>query len=321
MQHSASVRRGRAKEIPFGVRALEKGVEVDGVWNSGVTTPATSVPGSPVLSANNNKGKAPRDPSQDGSSAFTLNKNHGKAQRPSSRPSSAAIEKSGGRATYQPRHSSGLRFSNSHEHDDLEAQSPQAEDQLDVDSPPENRQSASWSGSSSNSTEQDIVNTPADFEGSVSTDGRLYSSSYSVSLNTSQNPHENNPFLTPTMSRGSPDGIIPLAHLDDLVPSDDTRGSATYHAQMLDSAEIAYDDGHAQPIRPFEASRQTRKSQVVRKVNSGFEILRSGTLDRSRQTSDIGTEWREERHSKKSQPRKLQRKKRGDSAGGASLRH
>ena len=54
MQHSQSVKRGRAREVPFGVRALESGIEVEGVWISGTNTPAGSTPGTPTFLANAN---------------------------------------------------------------------------------------------------------------------------------------------------------------------------------------------------------------------------------------------------------------------------
>ena len=43
------VRRGRANGVPFGVRAIQSGIEVDGVWVSNTNTPASSVHGSPEL--------------------------------------------------------------------------------------------------------------------------------------------------------------------------------------------------------------------------------------------------------------------------------
>ena len=52
MQHSQSIKRGRAREVPFGVRALESGIEVEGVWVSGTNTPAGSTPGTPTFLAN-----------------------------------------------------------------------------------------------------------------------------------------------------------------------------------------------------------------------------------------------------------------------------
>ena len=45
------VRRGRAANVPFGVRAIESGIEVEGVWISRNNSPAPSAPGSPTGSA------------------------------------------------------------------------------------------------------------------------------------------------------------------------------------------------------------------------------------------------------------------------------
>ena len=50
MQRTASMKRGRGPDVPFGVRAIESGVEVDGVWISRTNTPAPSSRASPVSS-------------------------------------------------------------------------------------------------------------------------------------------------------------------------------------------------------------------------------------------------------------------------------
>ena len=71
MQHSQSVRRGRAREVPFGVRALENGVEVEGVWISGTNTPAGSTPGHPTFLANANSARGEPSPDR-ASSASTM---------------------------------------------------------------------------------------------------------------------------------------------------------------------------------------------------------------------------------------------------------
>ncbi|KAL9017061.1 MAG: hypothetical protein Q9185_005615 [Variospora sp. 1 TL-2023] len=52
LQQSPPVgRRQKGNDVPFGVRAIESGIEVDGVWISRSNTPANSTPGSPNLSA------------------------------------------------------------------------------------------------------------------------------------------------------------------------------------------------------------------------------------------------------------------------------
>ena len=91
---------------------------------------------------------------------------------------------------------------------------------------------------------------------------------------------------------------------------------ANQHSEMIDSGDIDYIQGHAQPLRPFDGNRQLRRSQVVRKVNSGFEILRPGTLDTPRQSSDIA-DGREDYDPK---PKKLQRRSR-TSSGSNFIEH
>ena len=141
MQHTASVKRGRSQrqQIPFGVRALESGIEVDGVWISGTNTPS-SMPGSPSIAAI----KAQPPPGAHSLEASSSNSemsrieipqpvhgypgmNHSsgpsyKNSTPVDRPVSSERQQkkqppfdypSVGRPTYQPRRSSQLRFSNS----------------------------------------------------------------------------------------------------------------------------------------------------------------------------------------------------------------
>lgn len=48
MTHAESVKRRKRQEIPFGIRAIESGIEVDGVWISRPTTPTQ---GSPEITA------------------------------------------------------------------------------------------------------------------------------------------------------------------------------------------------------------------------------------------------------------------------------
>ena len=63
-----------------------------------------------------------------------------------------------------------------------------------------------------------------------------------------------------------------------------------------------------QPLQNGNANRQLRQSQVVRKINSGFEILQPGTLDRARQSSDIADVKPEFEHGSKRQSKKLHKK-------------
>ncbi|KKY19011.1 hypothetical protein UCDDS831_g05643 [Diplodia seriata] len=48
VEAAAAPRRKSGDDIPFGIRAIQSGIEVDGIWISGTNTP---VPGSPTQSA------------------------------------------------------------------------------------------------------------------------------------------------------------------------------------------------------------------------------------------------------------------------------
>lgn len=84
---------------------------------------------------------------------------------------------------------------------------------------------------------------------------------------------------------------------------------AEQHAELIDNGDIDYIQGHAQPLRPFDGNRRLRRSQVARRVNSGFEILRPGTLNTPRQSSDTA----DAREDYSQKPKKLQRRSRASS--------
>ena len=108
----------------------------------------------------------------------------------------------------------------------------------------------------------------------------------------------NDPFATPETSPK-----------EDRVPVMVDAPPAIQHSDLIGNGDIDYVQGHAQPLRPFDGNRQLRRSQVIRKVNDGFEILRPGTLDNPRRSSDI-TDLREDYNRK---PMKLQRRSRASS--------
>ncbi len=148
MQHSESVRQRRAREIPFGVRAIESGIEVDGIWISRSNTPGPSVPGSPALSVSSelksgmngtsserpvSTSNMPRlempqpahhenlgpSPARSSTSSRPLSSSFDRAVSAEIIPSrlSSSESTSRGRATYQPRRSSHLRYSNLYDND------------------------------------------------------------------------------------------------------------------------------------------------------------------------------------------------------------
>ncbi|KAL8845942.1 MAG: hypothetical protein Q9221_008933, partial [Calogaya cf. arnoldii] len=152
-------RRKRGNDIPFGVRAIESGIEVDGVWISRSNTPANSIPGSPALSATKDT-PTPVHPVPASDRASTVSSMsrleipqaaHGHPKPSPARSSNSSYTRVSGnpfdrsvssdrspsrfssytdyapnsahRPTYQPRRASGLRYSeyNSHTVDSAEA--------------------------------------------------------------------------------------------------------------------------------------------------------------------------------------------------------
>lgn len=151
MQHTPSVRRRKGPDVPFGIRAIESGIEVDGVWISRSNTPAPSAPDSPTSNASVPQSPARPAHSPDrASSSSNISRLeipqpvHGypgvmtsrggpssanvpferglSTERSPSRPSSTVSDHvPRGRPTYQPRRSSHLRFSNSQDVDNSAA--------------------------------------------------------------------------------------------------------------------------------------------------------------------------------------------------------
>ena len=146
MQHSQSVKRRRANQVPFGVRAIESGIEVDGVWISRSNTPAGSLSGSPALSATTFQQTAPKVdlspgrastgshmthleislPDQDDPEVNLQSASSSTARTPfdhpvrKHEPPPTSDHQLRGRPTYQPRRSSRLRYSNSFDPEDPE---------------------------------------------------------------------------------------------------------------------------------------------------------------------------------------------------------
>ena len=136
-EHVARERRGR-QDIPFGVRAIESGVEVEGVWISRNTTPASSAPGSPMLSPQM-KGKAtsrtsevpsldPSHPYGDNRSSRSPASSTGSFERAVSAERLDSVSTSdlapSARQAYQPRQPSQLRFSTADNMDHAAGQHP-----------------------------------------------------------------------------------------------------------------------------------------------------------------------------------------------------
>lgn len=115
---------------------------------------------------------------------------------------------------------------------------------------------------------------------------------------------------------GAPDGCIRNTDVSVLHEDDDI---ADQHTHLMDANELDYDGGHAQPLRPFDGNRQARNSQILRKVNSNFQILRPGTLDAPRPNNDHSGWQVDLEAANKRSSRKLQKRGRASSKSSYTL--
>ena len=145
IEQRPSVRARKGREVPFGVRAIESGIEVDGVWISRSNTPNASATGSPApsimletdsarhvqyperapMTSTQRSLEVPRPvhghPVSGQSRNPAPSRNSGARQDQYNehervpRSSTASDNVPHARPTYQPRRSSGLRYSNSHD--------------------------------------------------------------------------------------------------------------------------------------------------------------------------------------------------------------
>lgn len=139
LQHTPSVTARRDAEIPFGIRAIQSGIQVDGVWISGSNTPVQSGPNSraPSIILGTDQGNSSHSPEHAAASSSKprveipqlahRQSTHGQSSTlsrdptllhggPSDRLSTEYLPR--GRPTYQPRRSSGLRYSQIDENSD-----------------------------------------------------------------------------------------------------------------------------------------------------------------------------------------------------------
>ena len=347
-----STRRERKNDVPFGVRAIESGIEVDGVWISRGNTP---VSGSPVSMAT--RTSPPKSQRRDRQQSSTLGSTSsipdlampqpaypiakpisGRSTNASSRSASpnSRLERSRGpsperhspmrglspqlggefashaRQSYRPRQSSHLRYSS--------ADVPGSEDDVvtDYNIPPQhhlrcedhrysigivtlaNLPSDTSSGSGSSLSPEPPVGhymptkpsptkaaaqkslivprtvSPRSVSPIHSHDGQF--SFERIPLNNMSTPSstQNDPFLTP---RESPtednkdyfNDLPSFQNYSETVPRNSQRQDL-----MGNSSSEGYEDQY--PDHTEARTLNGRDTDVIRRVNSGFEILRPGTL-------------------------------------------
>ena len=359
LQRTVSVSNGRGKDVPFGVRALESGIEVDGVWISGSntpagSTPAHSAPGSPTLGAMA-EGSKFESHEKIASDRASLPSQITRIEIPQPAHGLDAVRiphppPGNIRPSYQPRRSSGLRFSNSHELyiDDLgdQAAALAALEGRSIGFGPAaeiheaHRRSKSWATTSWNESfdptsesRQSTSNLallhpwhdPSDrLAGFPSHRRSLQPEDHNEAMNT-QDLEKTSAIYGPSSDRSPlsyedlPDERScqnTLRYDNGLLSSGDSDLSITPVETKVPSLRQDADANHVGspkatpsvlrgvdeindttfptvPIEktlvhyPHETIEQPRRSQVIRKINSGFEILRPGSLGLPRQKTEI----------------------------------
>ena len=125
---------------------------------------------------------------------------------------------------------------------------------------------------------------------------------------TRSSKESSNPFLTPDGS--VKDYPAESFHVDNDI--------ADQHARLMDNNEVFREQDQTQVSQPFDGNRRLRRSQVIRKINSGFEILRPGTLEFARQKDDAAMNGDLEGASKR-ESKKLQKRGRASSRSSYTL--
>ena len=385
LERTASVNHGSGKDVPFGVRALESGIEVDGVWISGPNTPAGNTPvhtapASPTLAAmtevpkNAFQGKiSPDRVSLSSQTAriemLTQAHGHDVDHRSGSLPGNGGL-------SYQPRRSSGLRFSNSNDMysndlGDRDAAFAALEGRTVGFGPAEevheaHRRSKSWATTSWNESydptnessqaasnrtllhpSHHLSNRLGGFpnrskspdledqnEKVIMQDTNGMSEAYVPSRIRAPMSYEDLPdesayqnglnYENESSSSDTSDAFVTPTKIDTYSGVQDTeiqRVGFSQEAVNFHERSIEKPDSTIQNILPentlvqypHEMIEQPRRSQVIRKINSGFEILRPGTLGQWRQSTEIvlGSTIVAVEQDSKREPRKLHRR-RGD---------
>ena len=115
------------------------------------------------------------------------------------------------------------------------------------------------------------------------------------------------PFKTPTGSplRGS--AVDEPAYTGFFPPRSSAEPVPERRIEHIGDEALPDEEQHYASDRGFSQNKRT--SQVVRKVNSGFEILRPGTLDQQRRSIDVADGTWDEEAGQKRHSRKLRRKR------------
>ncbi|KAF2088786.1 hypothetical protein K490DRAFT_38191 [Saccharata proteae CBS 121410] len=262
------------QEVPFGIRAIQSGIEVDGIWISGNNTPAPSSPASSASSMPDRRPSAPRVVSNGDVTRLEMPPAaHGSSSRTSSRGrpvssfdravsaerlSDSRASSAGKEAAARPRDpKTDLRLLQSHRLSHVAETGSLARRDKVLDRPP--GRSGEWSSVALDMPRSTLA----------------YPSPPSPELPPSPlSGYELNPFRTP------PETARVTTPSRDSHPANTQKQAQPLLETYKPSRPRDFEDDVELGLQPpaSASSGGRRLSQVLRKVNSGFEILRPGTF-------------------------------------------
>lgn len=335
LRQSGHIIESSKTDVPFGVRAIQSGIQVDGIWISNTSTPIPSElrfsknkPTSATESssgADSNKSTTGTGVRHDASFSIPLDPTTKTPARlsspysdrdPSMEPTNAS-EFPNARQSYQPRKASHLRYNNNGAYDEetlgqLEGSVPQ--ERLQARQPRTSHQDYSEAESSAadneanSATSSDSGNTFSDVKGKAPDNPPK-----SILKTTNA---EYFPVATETPSYKWSDPFASPAESSIL-----SQSQVAQRPNWLDSsrAGLLQDNSWTSPYQdlhsPFVpgALHQNRNS---RRVNSGFEVLPAGTFQPKIDRKGKGVDWSDAMDEESGERKKSTRlqKKRKDSA-------
>ena len=122
-----------------------------------------------------------------------------------------------------------------------------------------------------------------------------------------------NPFVTPRVSVAPDEVMYEPPSFQDFV--DNTPITTLQSHPLRQAAEHRDDHAHRQVLQSADANKLLQSSTTVRKVNSGFEVLPSGTFEAQRQSREIPEQRKQfVEHGDKRGSNRLQKKRRDSSS-------
>lgn len=305
----------KGHDIPFGVRAIQSGVEVDGIWISRTNTPIPSELRSGNLrGSTSDSSTEPQSPTQATPKILRPGSIIGEAGARGGESSSSLLEHTddtlrpdsqSNRKSYQPRKSSHLRYDKYGDYDEetlgrLEGTSQQKK-KIQTHRPRGSHQIYIEADSSAADNERNS-GTSSDSDASLTC---------TVPIQESKADYFSAPFESPTRQTSDPFAT----------PMETPLSYRPPNARAIRESSW-FDDSQAQPTWPTRSfppfiAGELHVNKAVRKVNSGFEVLPAGTFGVPVEYKGKAVEQDEDTTIGRS-ANKLQKKGRNSLAGGPS---